>query len=237
MNNAQRTLHQQRQVDEIRLQELIAQWLVDRRYPLVEVQSIKFRKLIEYINPLVVSKIPKSANTTRSDIMQCFKTAKQSITEKFSTARSKIHLSFDLWSSPNHKSIMAIVGHWTNSEFKVETATLGMKEIFGEHKGEHLAPVIYKLLQEYGIEDKVGWFQSDNASNNNTMLRHLNRAIQENGGEGFDVEERRLRCLAHTMNLAVKLLFFNGNVATMSKELQEIVVDVHGGLTEARKKA
>ena len=135
VSNAQRTLHSYRQVDAGRLRELIAEWLVDRRHPFVEVENDKFRRIIEYINPLAVSKIPKSANTSRADVMKCFEVAKLTIKENITTARSKIHLSFDLWSSPNYKSMMAILGHWTNSEFKVETATLGMKEIFGEHKG------------------------------------------------------------------------------------------------------
>ena len=98
-------------------------------------------------------------------------------------------------------------------------------------------PVIYKLLQEYKIKDKVGWFQSDNAANIDIILQHLNWAIQEDGSEGFDIEERRLRCLAHTMNLAMKLLLFNGNVAAISKELQEIVAEVHGGQAKARRRA
>ena len=50
---------------------------------------------------------------------------------------------------------MAIVGHWTNSEFKVETMTLGMKEVFGEHKREYLAPVVHDPLKEYEIENQL----------------------------------------------------------------------------------
>ena len=82
---------------------------------------------------------------------------------------------------------------------------------------------MHELLQEYGIQDKLGWFQSDNTGNNDTMLKHLNQAIRMAGGEGFDVETRRLRCLGHILNLAVKLLLFNGNVTAVSKELQEII--------------
>ena len=59
IKNAEQTLYQQRQVDGTCLCESIAEWLMDHRHPLVEVQSIKFRKLIKYINPLTVSKIPK----------------------------------------------------------------------------------------------------------------------------------------------------------------------------------
>ena len=239
ISNSQRTLHAPRQIDAGRLRNLIAEWLVDRRHSFVEVESDKFCALVEYINPFAVNKIPKSANTSRADIIKCFEVAKLTIKENLSTARSKIHLSFDLWSSPNYKAMMAIVAHWTNCEFKVETATLGMKEVFGEHKGEYLAPVVHDVLKEYEIENKLGWFMSDNASNNDTMLKHLSQEIQRAGGEGFNVETRRLRCMGHILNLAVKLLLFNGNVSALGKELQEIVADVQEDSprrTEARKR-
>jgi hypothetical protein len=58
--------------------------------------------------------------------------------------------------SPNYKAILAIVGHWTNSEYKVEIATLGMREILREHKGVDLAPVVLEVVKEYEIEDKLG---------------------------------------------------------------------------------
>jgi hypothetical protein len=43
--------------------------------------------------------------------------------------------------------------------------------------------------------------------------------LQDEGFEGFDPEQRRLRCLGHIVNLIiVKLLLFNGNVGDLSKQ-------------------
>jgi len=117
-----------------------------------------------------------------------------------------IHLSFDLWTSPNYKAILAVVGHWTTSEYKKETATLGMRELLKEHEGVNIAPLLYEVVKEYEIEDKLGWFMADNPGSNDTALRALDKILQEKGFEGFNPEERRLRCLGHIVNLAVKLL-------------------------------
>jgi hypothetical protein len=225
-SNLQQNLLVPRQINQNRLREMIAEWSVDRRHAFIEVESQTFRNLVEYLNPLAVNLVPKSGNTCRADIMKCFDVAKLYIQDSLSAARSKIHLSFDLWSSPNYKSIIAVVGHWTNSDFKVETATLVMKEIFGEHKGEYLAPVIYEIAKQFGIENNLGWFVIDNATNNDTTLRYLNGPIRDDGGDGFNVEERHLCCLGHVLNLAVKLLLFNGNVSTVSKELREVIEEV-----------
>jgi hypothetical protein len=128
------TLHSYRQIKEDKLRELLVDWVVDRRHPFNEVEADSFRSLMEYLNPMAISKVPRSGNTVRVDVMSCYEVAKVIIQKNLSRAKSKIHLSFDLWTSPNHKAIIAIVGHWTSHEFCVETALLGMREITEAHK-------------------------------------------------------------------------------------------------------
>ena len=170
---------------------------------------------------------------------QMLRSSKNNYQENLSTTRSKIHLSFDLWFSPNYKAIMTIIDHWINNEFKMETATLEMKKIFREHKKEYLALIIHDLLKEYEIENKLDWFISNNASNNDKMLKHLSQEIQRAREEGFNVEARRLRCMRYILNLAMKLLLFNDNINALSKELQEIIADIQKNSLrwiEARKR-
>jgi hypothetical protein len=129
-------------VESVRLRELLATWLVERRHPFIEVESQAFRNFVEYLNPLALDKLPKPGNTCHADIMECFQQAKSTVKESLQSARSKIRLSFELWTSSNYKAILAIIGHWTNSEYKVETATLGIREILAERKGEDLSSVV-----------------------------------------------------------------------------------------------
>jgi hypothetical protein len=72
-------------------------------------------------------------------------------------------------------------------------------------------------------------------------LRALDEMLQEEGFEGFNLQERRLRCLGHIINLAVKLLLFNGNVGDLGKEIKQIMADIQENvpahLREARIKA
>ena len=214
----QTTLDMARQIDEETLRELLVKRIVDRQHPLKEVEAESFRNIIEYCNPVGIKKLLKLANTMRSDVMKCFEVAKITIKKNLNAARSKIHLSFDLWTSPNYKAMVAIVGHWTSPEFKVETALLAMKEITEAHKGEFIAPVLYEVVKEFSIEDRLGYFMADNAINNDTALRFLDNAIRDEGGVGFDVEECQLRCLGHILNLTVKVLLFGGNVTALERE-------------------
>ena len=98
-----------------------------------------------------------SKKTTRSDVVKYFEIAKATVVERLSLARSRIHLSYDLWTSPNHKAMIAIVAHWTSEDYKVITALLAIREVHGGHTGENIANVVYPVLKEYNIHDRFGY--------------------------------------------------------------------------------
>lgn len=67
-----------------------------------------------------------------------------------------------------------------------------MDEIEGAHSGEHICDVFVSIANEYEIQNKLGFFVMDNASNNDTFLKHL-EINQHELGFNFDTNERRLR--------------------------------------------
>jgi len=198
------------------LRKLIVEWIVDRRHSFNETQSEALRKIFEYLDPRS-TKALMSAKTTRRDVTNCFQIAKTMIKERLSLARSRIHISYDLWTSPNHKAMIAIVAHWMGEDYKVKTALLAVKEVYGEHTGSSIADIVYPVMKEYDIHRRFGYFVGDNATNNDTSLQHLDSRMREEGYDGFEPENRRLRCFAHEMQIAVKGLLFGPNV----KELEE----------------
>jgi hypothetical protein len=48
-----------------------------------------------------------------------------------------------------------------------------LRELEGRHTGDNQAGVIMRVIEEYGIASKVGYFIIDNAENNKTMMRAL----------------------------------------------------------------
>ena len=131
-----------------------------------------------------------SEKTTRSDINKYFKSAKATIKERLSLARSRIHLSYDLWTSPNYKAMIAIIAHWTAEDYSVKSALLAIREVHGEHNGENIAEVVYPVMKEYDIHTRFGYFVGDNASNNNTSIKWLDQLMRDDGNEGFDPDKR-----------------------------------------------
>ncbi|TMI77394.1 MAG: hypothetical protein E6H10_19115 [Bacteroidetes bacterium] len=211
------------------LRKLIVEWIVERRHSFNETESEALHKIFEYLDPRSKNAL-MSAKTTCRDITKYFETAKVTINERLSLARSRIHISYDLWTSPNHKAMIAIVAHWTAEDYKVKTALLAIREVHGEHTGENIANVVYSVMKEYDIHTRFGYYVGDNATNNDTSLDFLDHHLRDDGYDGFEPEKRRLRCFAHEMQIAVKGLLFGPKV----KELEEYPATT--GVTEEEKR-
>ena len=68
-------------------------------------------------------------------------------------------LSFatDAWTSPNHKAYVAVTVHFENAGVPV-SMLLNLIEVTCSHTGFNLATAFSKILEEFGISDKVGNF-------------------------------------------------------------------------------
>lgn len=69
-----------------------------------------------------------------------------------------------------------------------------------------MANIVYNILEEYNILNKLQCITTDNASNNYTMTRVLSQKLRDEAGVEWDDETQHLPCLAHIINLLVKNL-------------------------------
>ncbi|OBS17487.1 hypothetical protein FPOA_26474 [Fusarium poae] len=91
---------------------------------------------------------------------------------------------------------------------------LGLPELVDRHSGDNIATHVVEVLRSYGITHKVGYFTLDNASNNDTAMEEIGKAL------GFEGKTRRLRCFGHILNLAVKALLFGHNSEAFEDDIQ-----------------
>ncbi|KIJ46187.1 hypothetical protein M422DRAFT_46245 [Sphaerobolus stellatus SS14] len=69
-------------------------------------------------------------------------------------------------------------------------------ELSGSHSGNNLVKYVVECLIELGIEKKIiqiGWITTDNATNNGTMVKHIEELLFKKGIE-WDSSTRHIRC-------------------------------------------
>jgi hypothetical protein len=84
-------------------------------------------------------------------------------------------------------------------------ALLDFSEIIGQSRGaEDLAPIVFKVLEDFGIVKKLYCITSDSVSNNFTMSEGLSVLIKQKSDIEWDNESRHILCLAHIIHNVVK---------------------------------
>lgn len=103
--------------------------------------------------------------------------------------------------------------------FVSEELLIDFQELIGEHSGENMADLVWKSLDQYGltgrvshiyivcsipfnITDQVVAFMMDNATNNDTLVEAFERRCATKNIK-FSTRHSRLRCVPHTIHLAV----------------------------------
>ena len=199
-----------------KVRKAIVDIVIQNRLAFRFAESTSMHRLVEILDPRSVRGL-MSANTVKADILRFFQNAKATVIQTLSTAKSNIHYSFDLWTSPNYKAVLAIIEHWTGDDYEVHTALLAIRELHGQHSDRNIALIVFDVAKKFDFINRIGYFVGDNATNNDTAVKWLNAQIIESGGKGFDIEDRRLRCFAHELQIAVKGLLFGPKIAELDE--------------------
>jgi hypothetical protein len=107
--------------------------------------------------------------------MRTFETQKLRIRQVLQSAISKIHFTVDIWSSPNKLGILGIVAQFIDNDGELLSHCIALREVQGKHSGENQARIVMSVAEEYGIVTKVGYFVSDNAESNDTLMNSLQK--------------------------------------------------------------
>jgi hypothetical protein len=182
------------------------QWIVYCHIAFSQIENPYFRKMVKLLNEGVAALIP-GRNTIRKWIIEEFEKRKKELRHELRAARSNIHISFDLWTSPNYYAIMAIIAHYIDSNGARQAKLMALRSLDGEHTGENMAALLLKVFREYKIGGRIGFFMLDNASTNDVCVDLVLRKLYP-GMNAKQRRRRRLRCLGHVINLAAQAFLF-----------------------------
>lgn len=71
-----------------------------------------FVGLLRIVYPSIDKLLPGCGNTLRALVLEAFNKRKEHLKGVLARSVSRIHLSFDLWTSPNHLALLGVVAHF-----------------------------------------------------------------------------------------------------------------------------
>ena len=154
-------------------QQLFIRWITRCSIPLQMSTKPEFRDLLAFLNLDVEAALPANHETVRNWTIEAFQVEKLRVQQAVQSSISKIHFTVDLWTSNNSLALLGIIAHYFAEDGQLRQSVLALRELEGQHTGRNQAELIMRVIKEFGIALKVGYFMMDNAENNETMMRAL----------------------------------------------------------------
>ena len=180
--------------------DVLVEWIVVDDQPFSKVESRGHRKKIRLLNPR--AKVP-SARTLRRDIRKRFKREKARVCGVLHGVPGRLSFAVDAWTSPNMHAFLGITVHWIDAEWQPRHVLLDVPPLLGRHEGANLCTIFTVTCRDFRVLPRLLAVTTDNASNNDTFLAHLETACREQDIP-FGCESTHVRCIAHVINLAVQ---------------------------------
>lgn len=136
-------------------------WAVCDDISLRQASSARVNHLFTAINPAAGDLHKTSKTSIRDMILRHYNVAKQQIKGALAMAVSKIHLSIDAWTSDSKLPLLGICAHFVAADYELKTALIALPFIYGRHTGITLSKIVLEVIQEYEIEEKVGYFMME----------------------------------------------------------------------------
>lgn len=123
---------------------------IRRHLPLNFVTWPEYQALLSAINPMVEEFLIGSGATIAADLETAHAAHEQSIKRWLASSRSLIHISMDVWSSPQRKSFIAIHAQWVDEEFLPRKALLGLPNLRDSHAGAAMGSSVHFICRYCG---------------------------------------------------------------------------------------
>jgi hypothetical protein len=201
------------------VEDLALGFVITGNEPFSVFQNPFLRQLLSTLNPSIYRTISWGRSSIRQRLADTFANKKKLVQQELTTSVSKIHLAFDLWTSPNRHAILAVSAHFIDAKNSIQQRLLALREQQGAHTGLNIALALAEIARDWGIVDRIGCLVSDNASNNDACGEELFRQILPD----FSVEDasdRRIRCYGHILNLVGRAFLYGEDFESFEQESQ-----------------
>lgn len=204
------------EIDANTLENLYVSFISSCSQSLRLVECEEFRTFLYYLHPGVDEWLPSSGHTVNTWVKRQYQIQSEKQQKKLQNALSDIHIMVDLWSSPNHQSILGITAVYVNEQKKHEKCVLAIKTVLGGHDGANLSRYVIEAIQKWNLSSKLGFIVMDNATSNDRLIKVVAKELVSTYQIRYDALHHRIRCQGHIINLVAHSFLF----ATKDEDLE-----------------
>ena len=160
----------QKNPKQIQASDMLVDFIAEDLIPLAVVDSTKFKKFVEKLDPMY--QVPSRKHLSTVLLKKKYSTVKNKVLEKLSKTET-INLTIDLWSNCQMKSYLGITGHYISEQWILESVMLGCNRVIGRHTSNNILSWYEEIVAEFGISSKVRHIVTDSGANIKKAFRNL----------------------------------------------------------------
>jgi len=112
----------------------------------------------------------------------------------------QIFIALNAWSSSQKVTYLKVLIYWMNVTFQYHEHFIEFTSFQVKHTDHHLMQKLFKILNTYNIKNKLFDVVINNASNNDTLKKKLERALSR-CNISWDRAQNLISCMTHIINL------------------------------------
>ncbi|KAI8650877.1 Dimer-Tnp-hAT domain-containing protein [Fusarium keratoplasticum] len=129
-----------------RIRELSVGYIVDSNLPFTTFESTYLQELFRQLDPDLYTQVPWGRTAAKKDLEDILSLKKAAVKEELDKAITQVHISFDLWTSPNRLAFISIFGHYIDQSNLYQSRLLAFRRQIGSHAGENIAYTIRNVV-------------------------------------------------------------------------------------------
>ncbi|KAH9468971.1 hypothetical protein Pst134EA_033377 [Puccinia striiformis f. sp. tritici] len=189
-------------IDPKEVPQLCAIWCAEAARPFSALVDPSHKALL---HPTIAKHLP-TRKAVLKDIHRLYSAIQENYRSVLKEHKGALYLGVDGWQSPNGFDILGVVIYRLTEDQSggtvYEAMPLDFLRLTQSHTGEYIAQKVQLVVEKFGIADKICGIVTNNATNNEVMVRELKRLKWRR----FKGETQWIRCFAHILNLIAQAI-------------------------------
>ena len=115
----------------------------------------------------------------------------------------QVFIALNAWSSSQKVAYLRVLIYWMNAIFQYHKHFIEFISLQVKHTDHHLMQKLFKILNTYNIKNKLFDVIINNASNNDTLKKKLERALSWRD-ISWNRAQNSISCITHIINLVTQ---------------------------------
>ncbi len=115
----------------------------------------------------------------------------------------QISITLNAWSSSQKVAYLKVLIYWMNATFQYHEHLIEFTSLQVEHTNRHLMQKLFKILNTYNIKNKFFDVVINNASNNDTLKKKLERVLSWRD-ISWNRAQNSISCMTYIINLVTQ---------------------------------